>query len=288
MVVAGLTMMSCDKQDENLTVNSSSKDANARVAAVGAWVRQFTEDFSNATFSQWTKTNRKDYNSAFCQYDPTVPKVATVDGVSSLVLTATKTGYQAFKSGHIKSNYSFKPTINTEYKVTSMIKLIATENGAYKSFSSTYGAWPSIWMTDESVWPTHGEVDIMEGYSFGGTTNFTSNTFYGTQIGDDVVENAYLTKYPASFNSGGWHKYECYWKNLNNVVTISTYIDGVLIKTFTQTGIMNLNNFGPHNIILNLNVASDAKYNIFDINKINLLTNTQMWVDYVTIDKRTI
>jgi hypothetical protein len=36
MVVAGLTMMSCDKQDENLTVNSDSKNANARVAATGA------------------------------------------------------------------------------------------------------------------------------------------------------------------------------------------------------------------------------------------------------------
>ena len=288
-IASAFVIWSCEKP-ESVSTNTTelSKSSSAKVAATGAWVRDFTEDFSNSTFSQWTKTNRKDYNSAYCQYDPTVPLVATVDGLSSLVLTATTTGYRAYKSGHIKSNYSFKPANNYEYKVTSAIKLVATQSGVYKSFSSTYGAWPSIWMVDESVWPTHGEIDIMEGYSFAGTTNFTSNVFYGTSVGNDQVKNAYVTKYPASFSSAGWHKYECYWKNLNNVVTVSTYIDGTLVKTFTTTSICNLNNFGPHNLILNLNVASDAAYNIFDINKINLLTNTQMWVDYVTVDKRTL
>lgn len=302
LVVAVIGICACEKPENvssyskattglsKLTEVNTLDGSIAKANAIGPWVRDFTENFSTATFPQWTLTNRKDYNSIYCQYDPSVPKVATVDGLSSLVLTATKTGTNAYKSGHIKSTYNFKPANNTEYRVSSKIKLVATLNGVYKSFASTYGAWPSIWMTDESVWPTNGEIDIMEGYSFGGTTNFTSNLFYGTTVGVDLLRNSLVKTYPASFNSAGWHTYDCYWKNQNNLVTVSTYIDGVLIRSYTNSlnSNLNLNDFGPHNVILNLNVGSSPGINIFDVNKINLLTNTQMWVDYVTIDKRTL
>ena len=75
----------------------------------------------------------------------------------------------------------------------------------------------------------------------------------------------------------------------NNVVTITIKVDGATVSTYTNSSIskLNLNNFGPHNIIFNLNVGSnDSKF--IDPNKINLFTTVLMWVDDVTVYKRPI
>src|SRR5437868_12531431 len=102
------------KKDAATSADASAAKAKPVTMAVSAWQRMFTDDFTNTgSFNSWTKANRFDYNSNYCQYDPNVPVIGTYDSRNVLVLTATKSG-SIWKSGHVKSNYSFKPGTNEE------------------------------------------------------------------------------------------------------------------------------------------------------------------------------
>jgi hypothetical protein len=277
VALAFLTLLSCENS-EDIAPNGKTTPR-----AVGAWQRQLTEDFNN--LNNWQKTNRFDYNSNYCRYDATVPVIGGADGRTVLMLTATKDGTNVWKSGHIKSNYSFKPGVNEEYRVSSQIKLITMNGSSYVGFANSYGLWPAFWTVQETNWPVQGEIDIMEGYSFAGSTRFASNLFYGTSAGNNLLGSTCERAYGVS---EGWHMYDEYWKNQNGSVTVTIQLDGVTVSTYTNAvnGNLKLQNFGPHNIILNLAVGSN--FGIFDNSKINVWTKTMMWVDYVTVDKRTI
>jgi hypothetical protein len=282
-VLVSCLLVSCENADDAL---ASKKAAEVTVPrALGPWQRTFIDDFNNASsFNNWQRTSRFDYNSNLCQYDAGVPSIGNYDGRNVLVLTATKSG-NIWKSGHVKSNYNFKPGVNEEYRVSSQIKLIAINGSTWTGFSSTYGVWPAFWTVNESGWPTKGEIDIVEGYSYGGSARFASNLFYGTTAGTNQLGNTCERAYGVS---EGWHMYDEYWKNVNGAVTVTIQLDGATVATYTNAanGNLRLENFGPHNVILNLCVGSN--WNIFDNSRINVLTKTMMWVDYVTVDKRTL
>ena len=75
----------------------------------------------------------------------------------------------------------------------------------------------------------------------------------------------------------------------NNVVTVTIKVDNVTVATYTNSSVanLNLNNFGTHSIIFNMNVGSKDS-NFIDPNKINLFSSVMMWVDDVTVYKRPI
>src|SRR5687768_10806749 len=142
-VIISVLTFSCQYQEE--TTTPVSKDEQTTPRAVGPWQRTFTDNFDNTgSFSNWQRTSRFDYNSNLCQYDAGVPAIANYDGRNVLVLTATRSG-NVWRSGHVKSNYNFKPAVNQEYRVSSQIKLIAMNGTAWTGFSSTYGLWPAFW-----------------------------------------------------------------------------------------------------------------------------------------------
>lgn len=75
----------------------------------------------------------------------------------------------------------------------------------------------------------------------------------------------------------------------DNVVTVTIKVDNITVATYTNSGTakLNLNNFGPHSIVFNMNVGSkDSSF--IDPNKINLFSTVMMWVDDVTVYKRPI
>jgi hypothetical protein len=278
-----LLFVACENAGDTMLADRTN--ATATTAALGPWTRQFTDDFSNTgSFNNWQRTARFDYNSNLCQYESANPAIAAYDGRSVLVLTAYKSG-SIWKSGHVKSNYNFKPNVNEEYRVSSQIKLIALNGSSWTGFSSTYGCWPAFWTVQESGWPTKGEIDIVEGYSYGGSAKFASNLFYGTTSGVNQLGSTCERAYGVG---EGWHRYDQYWKNVNGTVTVTIQLDGVTVSTYTNAanGNLRLQNFGPHNIILNLCIGD--KYGIFDNSRINVFSKTMMWVDYVTVDKRTL
>jgi Glycosyl hydrolases family 16 len=317
----------CSDSNDTMLINKN-KTANpvidlspSPVGGITPWSRVFYDPFDDDTsFDGWEKTNRPDYNSSICIYDATVPHVSTFEGRTVLALTATKMSDGTYKSGHVKSLFAFSPALNEEYHIVASIKVVGAEmpfshpavpvqNARtsvanpislinYKNFGETYGAWPAFWTTDENGWPTHGETDIMEGYSYGqiGQERFASNLFYGTVVGQDLLGNSAEAPYwrSAALGTGiyvdeGWHTYEAYWKNDNGVVSIRIVVDGLDHTTYTNSvhPSLALENFSDHNIILNLNVGSNSEY-IFDNDLINLFDKTMMLVDYVSVYKRNI
>jgi hypothetical protein len=281
-----LLSASCEK-DQIKTLKNASDVASASAQMLGSWENVFIDDFDNTDNfkSKWERTNRPDHNSSICLYDPNVPTLGSYDGRSVLVLTATPYN-NVYKSGHVKSFYSFKPGINEEYRVSAQIKLIAMDGANYKGFNQTYGAWPAFWTVQENEWPKQGEIDIMEGYSFSpASPYFACNLFYGDSVGDDDLHNIAETNYTAKVNEN-WHLYDEYWKNEGGNVTVTIMVDNVIVATYSDAA-YHLDKFGPHNIILNLNVGS-TKQSIFDNSRINLFSKTMMWVDYVTVDRRTL
>jgi hypothetical protein len=295
--VLGLGFASCADDvaptTKDQSVNTNTKTNTSKVAGA-PWVKQFEDTFDvGSSLSQWTKEQRADYNSWYCDYASSVPTTQWRDGKQCLEIKTTKLSTYKYQSGFISSNYQYKPENNTEYMLSANIKLIAMDGGNYKSFTDTYGAWPAFWSVQQSAWPTKGEIDIMEGYSFApNSSRFTSNLFYGTSSGANQLGNSAERNYPGNFDingNGGWHLYESFWKMKNNVVTVTIMVDNVTVATYTNSSVgnLNLNNFGPHSIIFNLNVGSKDS-NFIDPNKINLFSTVMMWVDDVTVYKRPI
>lgn len=277
--------LSCKKADKAPASGNDTTVNAAHKPMAGSWVRVFIDDFST-NLNNWSKTSRADYNSSLCIYDAAVPTIGNYDSRSVLVLTATRNG-NTYKSGHIKSNYSFKPQVNEEYRTSASIKFIAIDGTTWKDFAQTYGAWPAFWTVQENAWPTKGEIDIVEAYSFGSYAKYASNLFYGSTANNNQLGNTCEKPY----NAGpGWHTYDEYWKNENGNVTVTIQLDGNTVATYTNAinGNLQLGNFGPHNIIFNLNVGSNNNIGIFNNAQINLFSKTMMWVDYVTVDKRTL
>lgn len=261
----------------------------AQIAGCGNnWVEMFNEDFNpcSSLSDKWERANREDYNSTICNYLSSIPQIASFDNKSCLQITAQKIGNTSkYQSGHCKSYFSFKPATNEEYHVSASIKLIAIENGAYRGFAQTYGAWPAFWTVNEASWPTKGEIDIMEAYSFGSpnNVNYASDIHYGVAVNTNQV-NAKV-----SYNAigEGWHTYEQLWRNQNGTISVTIKIDGITKAVYTNATIPNLQlqNFDAHNIILNLNVGSTTAP-IFNNANINLFSQTMMYVDYVKVRKR--
>ena len=280
--LAALAMLLSNCSKENpVSYQPISKSSVPSLKAASSWVRVFTDNFDNSgNLSQWIAAERFDYNSNLCKYLASNPLIATYDNLSCLVLTATKNG-TIWNSGLLKSKFSFKPAVNEEYHTSAYIKFTAVKSGNHVDFSTTYGAWPAFWTVQENQWPAYGEIDIVEGYTYGTYARYACNIIYGK--GRNVLGTTCERPYAVSV---GWHLYDQYWTNTNGAVSVTIQLDGITKATYTNAvnTKLKLENFGPHTVMLNLNVGDN--YGIFNNSLINVFDKTMMWVDYVIIEKR--
>ena len=282
-----MMVLSCETETvpDEVEVNEITEEVDETSLKAGRWRVVFADYFTKGgNLNKWQKTNRADYNSNRCKYRSGNPRLVTFDNRDCLELSAYKSGNN-YISGHVKSNFSFKPGRNQEYRVTSRIKLIARQGRTYKGFAQTYGAWPAFWTVNESNWPVGGEIDIMEGYSFGNRARFASNLFYGTQTGQNLLGSSGERGYSVG---EGWHKYEQFWRNENGRITVRIVVDNKQVAFYRNSTNRNLKleNFNRHNVILNLNVGSDT--GIFDNSQINLFSRTYMYIDGVSVHRRSL
>jgi len=281
LVSTVVILISCEKDhpeaDQQVFNNSFGLKSGS------AWDTVFSDNFDETgDLSQWIAAERTDYNSRVCKYLASIPIIATYENSSCLVITATKNG-KIWNSGFLTSNFSFKPDLNEEYHTSARIKFTAVNDGDYVDFWSTYGAWPAFWTVQGNRWPTYGEIDIVEGYTYGTYARYACNLIYGK--GRNVLGTTCERPYPVS---EGWHVYEQHWTNNNGEVSVTIKLDGYTIETYTNAvnSKLKLENFGPHTIMLNLNIGDN--YGIFDNKQINIFDKAMMWVDYVTVEKRTL
>ena len=291
--------MSCDKDDRS---NQTSEDFendpivqyddgenNALSNKNNEWTNVFIDNFNQGgNLNKWERTHgRNDYNSRICAYKYWNSSIQNFDNRSCLRLRSYKVNNNSYESGHVKSKFNFKPKRNEQYRVSAMIKFTAQDfNNNRRQFRETYGAWPAFWTVDESVWPQHGEIDIMEGFTFGGWSRYSSNLFYGRNFLQNEMGTSAERKY--NLNDNNWHKYDMYWTNQNGNVYIDVFVDNNQVANYGNwvNPNLKLENFGPHNVILNMHIGSDNS--LFDNTRINLFKNTFMWVDWVRVDKKSI
>lgn len=289
VVIIGSVIVSCE-QDNSFVEEISPEVESESLTDRSSWQTIFFDHFNN--LSKWEKTNRADYNSETCKYKPWLATTVNIgNNNKALRLKAKKLGYNNFESGHIKSFRKFQPGNNQELSFKCKIKLQAKNNsGNVVPFHDTYGAWPAFWTVEENGWPTKGEIDIMEAYTFGNANKdkYACNMFYGTTPFRSNVSGT-LQHYTNKINPTSWNTYEMRWKNKNGYREVNVYINGQHVKKYNNAIIpgLQLQKFTPHNIILNLNVG-DSKTRIFDNSKVNLFNHTEMLVDWVQVQKRSL
>jgi hypothetical protein len=283
-LVVVVLFSNCSKSKDDFA--QPAAESKSTLKATGSWYSVFTEDFSSTSSltSNWQRVVKTDANSTYTNYTTSQATVAKKEGKNCLVITAIKSG-STYKSGFVKSNYTFKPETNTEYRFTSYVKLVAVNGTAYVPFSSTYGVWPAVWTTNETYWPCGGEIDIMEGYTYATYDRYASNIHYGTTFLNDLVSGT-ETSYSVAT---GWHTYDLYWKNEAGWYTATIVVDNVVIAAYTDNwdSDLKIENFDVQNLIFNLNVGCTS-WSAFDNSILNLFTSAQMWVDYAYVYKRTI
>ncbi len=291
-----MLVTSCSTEVEDEIITDSSVKDDFIAAKAGPWQTIFWDGFDNFDSNKWTKTCcRTDYNSWRCVYDPGQVTTGSHNGESFLILRAEKFNDTQWISGHVKSKDTWKPDNGEEIRFMAKIKFNAfNSNGTWRPFHDTYGAWPAFWTVNETNWPTNGEIDIMEGYTFGNGSNdrYASNLFYGPNNDTSILNSSQSTKYySGDVNAAGvWNDFEMRWrKNNNGWESVRIYVNGSLKKTYHNNNVddLRLDLFSKHNVILNLNIG-DSNNDIFDNSKNQVFGSAEMIVDYVLVQRRSL
>ncbi len=300
-----LFAVACDQDNLEPTVTSDIQLEDQ--PAMAGWGNPIFEDNFDNGLGNWTRVQRQDYNSAFCRYERNQTSIENTGGSNDGQALRLKAEYvrtgsvvsevdgrtyygNQFRSGHVKSRRTFQPGRGEELRFEWRAKLQVHRNdGRYTNWiGASTGAFPALWTVNESRWPRDGEIDVMEAFANkrSGGTSYSSNLFYGTSTGNNLVTRAKRDYWARD----GWRKYEMIWKHNNNGWReVIIYLDGTQVAYYSNNTDpnLNLNNFRNHNIIMNMNVG-DTRGDIWDPYSLNVQRSANLWVDYVKVYRRRI
>lgn len=197
------------------------------------WTQVWGDEFNSPTLdsSKWTITHGKNGGQLRDAWG-LASNVAVVGG--ALLLTShkehpTESPDFNFTSGAVvsKDKGFWKGADNT--RVCVMAKLPGRDG------STSNGVWPAHWMmpNDNSCWPDHGEIDIMEMIDGDGQSHATyhwDSGYPGTnctgpannvQVGDQVTVDTWRSE---------WHEYAVEYTSSS---TVTFVVDGQVVSTVT-------------------------------------------------------
>lgn len=200
-------------------------DLNESTLTSAGWTKRFDESFST-NLNQWNTWTGGAFNNELQHYQASNMTIS--GGVLSIQakrenVTGATTPFDAtpknfeFTSGRIESKTNFSASNSTpKVRMIARIKLPAG-----------YGMWPAFWSYGDP-WPTHGEIDIMEGR---GNEPFRYQTAYwfGRRSGVNMASNTEGTVTSETSLTDCWHVYEVIWQKNN----LTWLLDGQVVVTKT-------------------------------------------------------
>lgn len=275
------TLLGCSQNDDTKTTTptpSATEDFDLDESALAAsgFTKIYEENFTG-DLNQWQVWEGGAFNEELQLYQRQnlivangILQIKSVkQNVTGPVLPdSDELSDYGYTSGRIESKYSIGPTAaNPKIRISARIKI-----------PEAYGMWPAFWSYG-NPWPTHGEIDIMEG--IGDAHRYITNYYYGS-VADTPVTSDDLTAEEITTTkdlSNSFHVYELIWTK----TSLTFLLDGQVMetKTATQPGQQYIPSmFGKsQNIILNLAVGGGMFQNL-DPSKIQ---PSSMYVDWVKV-----
>lgn len=200
-------------------------DLNESTLTSAGWTKRFDESFAT-NLNQWNIWTGGAFNNELQHYQASNMTIS--GGVLSIQakrenVTGATTPFDGtpknfeFTSGRIESKTNFSASNSTpKVRMLARIKL-----------PTGYGMWPAFWSYGDP-WPTHGEIDIMEGR---GNEPFRYQTAYwfGRRSGVNMASNTEGTVTSETSLTDCWHVYEVIWQKNS----LTWLLDGQVVVTKT-------------------------------------------------------
>jgi len=199
-------------------------DVNDTTFTNHGWTQAFDDEFTG-NLSNWS-VNTGAVENELEYYEPANAQV--VDGLLQLSAqqqTVNGTSYNGkpqtfnYTSGSIGSNISFSANTTTpKVMIEARIKV-----------AGGYGV-TSIFQSFGANWPTNGQINFLQ-VEGNDATEYVTNYFYGTQPGQNLVQNAIYYNPTTENLSDCWHVYATEWTQNS----LNYYLDGQLVETETAS-----------------------------------------------------
>ncbi|MDB5123606.1 MAG: glycoside hydrolase family 16 protein [Mucilaginibacter sp.] len=245
-------------------------DFNESTLTSTGWTKSFDDEF-DSDLSKWYAYTGGVQNELQC-FEPA--NVTIVNGVLQIeakketvtgptTVNSSSNSTFNYTSGSIVSNLAFGPNATTP-KIRIVTRMKVASGYGLVSFFDSYG----------TNWPTNGQINHVQ-VEGNDVKRYETNYFYGTQSGQNLVNNGILFNPADQDLSSCWHVYVTEWTQN----ALNFYLDGQLVETKTAGGYVG-GMFGKvQNLSLSLLIGG-SYYSSFV--PANVQTGT-MYVDYVKV-----
>ncbi len=264
------------------------------------WTTFWTDDFTGAANTgvntgNWLyETGQGTWGTGEVENMTNTTANVSLDGASHLKITAIKDGAGNWTSGRIASQRSdFAANAGELLKISAIIQQPNVPNGA-----GGMGYWPAFWTLGSTfrtgtVWPTSGEVDIMENVNARDETS--SGLHCGTNPGGVCNEGSGRGSGLATCIGckTGYHEYSVILDRTKTDEELRWYLDGqqTWIVRESQVGVTQWDNATHHGFFIIFDLAMGGAFPNavagFNTPTDQTVSGGSLMVDSVTVSKAT-